>query len=366
LPYTPKGSSSTPINSFSKREFADKIRGVNPQLPIQACRLYQTSPDQLVPLSGGHYNAVYRFPLVKEAPADTPGDLAKYGILRMWAEEESPEQTLEMLEWVRFLSEQGAPVAAPIQSIHGHLLERVAGDCELITVTAFKEVEGTLAERIPPQEWTDDLFCSIGQAVGRMHLASKGYQPVNPSNYRPQWFESNEIQGAMAYFGRVRDPARDKLAAWIDELRLLPSPAEDYGLIHDDLHFANFLVQPDGKIIIFDFDDCAYGWFAMDVAMALFDVLVLYNASHEHESQKFARRFLQQYLRGYREENSLDPFWLGQMPRFLKLKEMCVYASLVGHADIQQPDSWVGRFMRGRAERIANDVPYVDIDFTGL
>jgi Ser/Thr protein kinase RdoA (MazF antagonist) len=109
-----------------------------------------------------------------------------------------------------------------------------------------------------------------------------------------------------------------------------------------------------------------YGWFAMDVAMALFDVLVLYNAPSEEENQRFTHRFLTSYLSGYRQENDLSTFWLSQIPRFLKLKELCIYATLINHPEIDQPDTWVGRFMRSRTEHVAKDIPYVDIDFTTL
>src|SRR4030042_5604443 len=104
----------------------------------------------------------------------------------------------------------------------------------------------------------------------------------------------------------------------------------------------------------------------MDIAMALFDVLVLYNATNETENRHFAQRFIGNYLSGYRQENDLSQFWQNQLPHFLKLKELCIYATLIGHSDVALPDTWVGRFMRGRTERVANDIPYVDIDFTTL
>jgi Ser/Thr protein kinase RdoA (MazF antagonist) len=137
-------------------------------------------------------------------------------------------------------------------------------------------------------------------------------------------------------------------------------------LIHDDLHFANFLILPNGQIAIIDFDDCGYGWFAIDVAMALFDVLVLYNPSNEAEKQRFALQFMGNYLSGYRQEKDLPQFWLRQVPHFLKLKELCIYADLVVNQVSGTPGSWVDRFMRGRAERVVDDIPYVDIDFSAL
>jgi Ser/Thr protein kinase RdoA (MazF antagonist) len=330
-----------------------------------ACNLYQTSPEQLVSLSGGHYNEIYRFPL---APAmqDSTGQGMQYGVLRLGVEDCPPEQTLAMLDWVSFLSEHGAPVNAPVPSIRGQLLEQQEFEGKAYTITAFEAVEGTLAERIPPADWTDELFRMIGRAAGKFHQVSKQYHPQHPGTTRPQWFEGNEIQEACEQLAKRSNTAREKLGALLQQLQRLPKDPSNYGLIHDDLHFANFLIHEDGRVTIIDFDDCAFGWFSMDVAMALFDVLVLFNAPTDKESQEFARRFMHHYLLGYRQENEFLPFWQSQIPHFLKLKEICVYTPLIGHPDINLPDSWVGRFMRGRAERIANDVPYVEIDFISL
>ena len=87
---------------------------MDPILLSSACTLYNTSPDELLPLSGGHYNSVYQFP---------QGD--KTAILRIGVEDCPINQTLGMLEWVNFLSLHGAPVSAPWLSINNHLLERL-------------------------------------------------------------------------------------------------------------------------------------------------------------------------------------------------------------------------------------------------
>jgi Ser/Thr protein kinase RdoA (MazF antagonist) len=345
---------------------------MDPGLLANACSYYKTSPDQLTPLVGGYYNSVYRYPAIRSSEVYTghedrkTGEGIQYNVLRIGLVDCPVEQTLGMLDWVNHLSEQGAPVTAPIPSTKGRLLEQLEQDGNTYNVMAFTEAQGRLAERMQPKEWTDELFQSIGRAVGKMHAVSKRYHPSLPSYRRPQWFDSNEIHEATSRLSAFSDAGRDKLAALVEELRQLPASPDDFGMIHDDLHFANFIVQQTRKITIIDFDDCVYGWFCMDAAMALFDVLVLYNAKTDKENRDFAKNFMHQYLCGYRQENELSPFWQIQLPHFLKLKELCVYAPLIGHPDINQPDSWVGRFMRGRAERIANDEPYVDIDFSRL
>jgi hypothetical protein len=84
------------------------------------------------------------------------------------------------------------------------------------------------------------------------------------------------------------------------------------------------------------------------------------------DKEPFAHRFLANYLEGYRTEMPLDTFWLGQLPHFLKLIEIGVYYQVRGIYDPQDRESWVGRFMPGRRERIEHGVPYVDVDFASF
>jgi Ser/Thr protein kinase RdoA (MazF antagonist) len=326
-----------------------------------ASSLYHTTPDQLVALSGGHYNVVYQFPLSNPSQVSS-----KCAILRIGVKDCPTEQTLGMLEWVDYLARHAAPVNPPLPSTNGNLLEQLEFNDSSYTITAFEKAEGTLAENIPPADWTAGLYQSIGKAVGLFHRVSSSYQPSSRLLTRLQWQDSYEIREATLKLASTNEPARQKLIDLLDELQQLPSSPADFGLIHDDLHFANFLVHPGGNITIIDFDDCQYGWFAMDIAMALFDVLVLYNAPTDAKSSDFAGHFLSCYLSGYRLEKDIAQFWLSQIPNFLKLKELCIYADLLGHPDITQPDSWVGRFMHDRAGRIANDIPYVDLNFANL
>ncbi len=56
-----------------------------------------------------------------------------------------------------------------------------------------------------------------------------------------------------------------------------------------------------GAVTLIDFDDCAYGWFAMDIAMLLFDAVILYGQWAQDPSV----RFFDEMLAGYR---TVKPF----------------------------------------------------------
>jgi Ser/Thr protein kinase RdoA (MazF antagonist) len=148
------------------------------------------------------------------------------------------------------------------------------------------------------------------------------------------------------------------------QLAGLPKGREVYGLIHADLHFGNFFVEPQGgTITLIDFDDCAYGWYAMDLAMLLFDALVLHSGGDE---DTFGENFLRCLLKGYLPQNPLDSFWLEQLPHFLKLLEIGVYASVYKAYAAGTDDEWIGKFMPGRRARLENDAPYTGLDFQRL
>ena len=145
-------------------------------------------------------------------------------------------------------------------------------------------------------------------------------------------------------------------------LRALPRSIETYGLIHQDAHGSNFFVDDAGRITLFDFDDCAYSWYANDIAIVLF-----YMITNRADAIEVTREFMPHFLRGYRRENHLDPIWLKEIPHFLKLREIDLYAVIHRSFDVDHIDNaWCAKFMDGRKERIERDVPYVEFDFESL
>ena len=103
-------------------------------------------------------------------------------------------------------------------------------------------------------------------------------------------------------------------------------------LTHMDLHFGNFFVGIHSqRVTLFDFDDCAYGWYIMDIAMLLFDVLVVYD---QPDHQQFGQRFLTNVLRGYIPSMPDSAFWVEQLPLFLKLLEISLFITLYRGDDV--------------------------------
>lgn len=144
-----------------------------------------------------------------------------------------------------------------------------------------------------------------------------------------------------------------------DYLRDLPRDTASYGLIHQDAHQGNIFVTERGKITLFDFDDCVYSWFVNDIALVLF-----YAAMGQEDQAAFVTQFMTGFLPGYFREHQLDPVWFKEIPNFLKLREIDLYAVIHRSFDVKNlDDPWCIRYMDGRKKRLEEKIPYLDFDF---
>ncbi len=155
---------------------------------------------------------------------------------------------------------------------------------------------------------------------------------------------------------------REKYRILYEHLQSLPCGPEAYGMIHQDAHTGNLFVDEDYTLTLFDFDDCVYGHFIYDIAMVLF-----YIAGWGGEDiPGFTQRFMKTFLEGYRQENSLDPIWVKELPYFLKLREIDLFAAILFTIGENPKDGWVGRFMNGRRAKIEHEVPFIAFEWEAL
>ena len=336
-----------------------------------AAHCYGTTSAQLSPLAGGHFSSVYEF-----RRGDRPC------ILRIVPPDEdySLQAMQAIAAWVDFLAQRGVSVSRPVLSSSGHPVEAVIQDDKTYLVVASEKADGILAETLPQEQWSDTLYRNVGKEVGKMHRAAVEYAP-SPALRRPGWDDVGNCFNSRDLLDDSQALVREKRDRLLDYVQTLPKDQASYGMIHADLHLANFFVDLEScAVTLFDFDDCGYGWYMMDTAMLLFDTLVLYagadvgafglskqagkqNRAYDHP---FAARFMRAYLEGYATERTVDPFWVRQLPHFLKLLEISVYAQLYRGYDPGDPDPWVRKFMPDRKRRIEEDVPYVAFDFDAL
>jgi len=315
-----------------------------------AARLYDVPEAELQSLRGGHFAHVYGF---KRDERDF--------ILRLSPPNDEVNLTAQksILAWMSYLAEHGASVPAPLPSQNGNLVEVISSPEGEWLAVAYTRAEGVLSEEISLDQWDDSQFQMLGKSIGKVHAVARGYVPSGDVSY-PDW----EAGGNLFNRQIENEPwLKEKQASLLEQIHALPKPTDAYGLIHCDLHFGNFFVDTRKHIVtLIDFDDCAYGWFVMDIAILLFDILVLYPGKDKDE---YGLNFLRSFLTGYLTESPMFIYWLNQLPLFLKLLEINIY-ELVARSFPDDADEWVMKFMSGRKERLENDTPYVNLDYSML
>lgn len=270
----------------------------------------------------------------------------------------STNMVLGELEWINHLANNGVSVAKPLYSINGKLAEEIFIDNDYFIVSLFEKAKGELLRRSNPEEFNRDLIVEWGKVIGQMHRVTKNFQPSREEFKRPQWHE-DELMDFEKYLPVEDKKIVDIGSRLLEYLNKLPMTLDDYGLIHTDVHSGNFFVD-EGKITVFDFDDCSYQWFISDIAIALYYTIWWRCNEYSKEDKKaFADYFLDAFMEGYVSENKLEDFWVDEMPYFLKLRDLTLYTVLHKKLDINNLDENYKKLLKDIRGRIIEGVTIV-------
>lgn len=310
----------------------------------EAMKRFDVSPGAIRPLRS-FQNFVYEF----------ERDSASY-ILRIGHSLRRSEALVQAeVDWVNHLLTGGVSAGRPIRSANGRFVEAVVdGHGGHFLAVAFVKASGHEASE---GDWTAQFFEQYGQLIGSMHALARTYRPVHPARQRHDWSDA----GTSVAKHTLPEPEATKYRTVCDYLSRLPKDSESYGLIHHDAHVKNVLVDVSGRLTIVDFDNCVYSWFVNDIAIALF-----YMASFARDPRGFASECLPHFLRGYRQANKLHPRWLNEIPHFLKLRELAMYAVILQGRETGRINDWCADYLREHKTRIEYDVPYIEFDFQSL
>ena len=286
------------------------------------------------------------------------------------------------VDWINYLACGGVSVARAVPSASGKLVEAIEDDQGgQFLVTAFVKAAGQ-----KPWEagWTSSRYENYGRLLGQMHTLAVDYQP-DPALRRPEWSDVS-MNFIELYLPSADVGGHQAYQSVLQHINALPKDNSSYGLIHQDAHQNNFLMDADGTLTLFDFDDCAYSWFVSDIAIVLFYISMDAEELGFPSVPAFTQEFMTHFLRGYREAYTFDNNWLKEIPHFLKLRELELYAVVhrdfeingvehwsvdsfkrIPHFDVNNSGHiWIANFMRNRKMDIEQGKPFIDFDFESL
>jgi Ser/Thr protein kinase RdoA (MazF antagonist) len=261
-----------PFRELSRRSRLYRLR----KLARVAINTYGMSDARLTFVQYGE-NIIYRvdLPGVNIPSSESSHYLPNRYVLRIHAMGDV-EAIGSELTWLAALDQQaGLPVPAPVSTPQGELLTTILtpGIPAGRVVSLMRWLDGRrFHEGLRPKHMT-----ALGQVVAQMHSFSATWQP--PAGFtRPHWDWEAQLGGSM--FSVTLDELVDSMPTRFQQpFQLVTQESkqvmdsfgkipETYGLIHADLYPENVLFRA-GKAYPIDFEDCGYGFWMWDIAVAL-------------------------------------------------------------------------------------------------
>ena len=214
-------------------------------------------------------------------------------------------------EYLQHLADNGADVCVPMLSADGRLIEeyRQGGDTFLCRVTNQARGRAISLETPSVAE-----FRAWGVALGKMHRAAESYRPSFELMYltwKDLWAQTDAGLGS-----EDTEPVREEYQQLDPWLHSLPETPDVYGLTHTDIRTENAMWDGE-RVRIIDFDEPVYHWYASDVMRPFLEFVRL-------PAEEFDPLF-DAFLEGYREVRGLSDRWIGELPRFARMKNLGFY-----------------------------------------
>jgi Ser/Thr protein kinase RdoA (MazF antagonist) len=274
------------------------------------------------------------------------------------------EQIEAKLKFINYLDENGVRVAKPIPSPQGNWLEITETEDTTYLVTAATKAEGQHVDLHDPTQSKPDFFQAWGRVTGQMHRLAKTFEHWRKDLNKGEavspiidWKEEHVFFRNWCQFEDVRE----KWVALGEEIETMPITRKGYGLIHNDLHPWNFLVDSSGEITVIDFDVCAFHFFVKDIAIALFFANWIGNPGKRKSKDNYLTMFFQNYMRGYATENTLADFWYRVLPVFLKHHQILLFTVFTD--EWATPNKWQWSTLHKWKRQILQDIPVVRMQF---
>ena len=257
------------------------------------------------------------------------------------------------LEFQLYLHENGAPVVASLRAGEAYILPVPIGG-RTYFAAAFALAPGrNWDERC---DFTLEIYFQIGKALGQIHGLSKAYVPAG-NERRRQWHESQHLLRAPALLQAYNPKLCGVFDTLMAEMKNIPVGNADFGLTHGDYLFSNYMITGDNQITVFDFDECEYSWYAMDLAICMHCYLIGPEPALLPTLADTAEAMLYDLLRGYTGETPLSREMLPHLQAFFKVRDF-IYLSSILEAS-KKLTGWSKAFAETCTDRMLNHRPFL-------
>ena len=191
---------------------------------------------------------------------------------------ESPDAFQFELDLLEHLHKEGVPVAHALSMTSGELLGWTSTELGKRAFALFSYAAGE--EVTDDESMTLERSFQFGKTTAKLHLAANSFK----SNHKRYYLDlkylvdeplkliaQQEDESSKVFTQQQHERIHEMLATLqpvedlVATVKALETSKDEFGIIHGDLHPGNIRFQDD-QVTFFDFDHCAYGWRAYDLA----------------------------------------------------------------------------------------------------
>ncbi|HEY7780221.1 MAG TPA: phosphotransferase [Ktedonobacterales bacterium] len=241
------------MNVQTMRHLVDVVEaGQMPAVAREAARLWAGEPG-VASLAYVRASANFIFRFTRE---DQPC------YLRLADASERDRAAIEAeLDFIRHVGAAGVTIADPLPSTRGALLEELTSGGRRYCAVVFRGLPGREVEL---DELDEATLSEWGRTLAQLHNASNSFLAHRA---RPTW--EDNAHAVLATVPPTETAVRGIIASGLEWLAT--QPRQDSGLIHGDFELDN-LAWDGARVGVMDFDDAAYAWYAIDIAIAVQDI----------------------------------------------------------------------------------------------
>lgn len=230
------------------------------------------------------------------------------------------DEVVRELHWMQFVATRTRDVVQVLGDSPTDT-QQIEFDGEHFTVTRLEKIIG---DPINADQWNETHFERLGALTGFLHRI--GQQYAAPADV--DLSEWNKVPDACLAEQLPDDdrnlPGLNQLV--FEHMAAMPCRKESYGPIHYDIHPGNYLMTPDGRMVLFDFENSCRGHYINDIAVVLY-----YSRLHKHTKhadEGFNEAFLTAFWKGYETAYPVPVDEIEEIPWLLLNRSLIVYGYL--------------------------------------
>ena len=220
------------------------------------------------------------------------------------------EDELAFLDFAAGVGTISAP--RPVRNRDGHLITAIATPTGERLACLFEWVEGEPASR----HLSPEILRRCGRLTAHLHEIGRAFPFPDEANdfragYRYDQPLAREHRGWIAKHRAEIGPENEALLEQAIDYAVagmdrVGQNRQNYGIIHADLHFGNFLVH-NGQVSVIDFDQLGRGHYCFDIATLLTE---LYDDPETQDAhwQAFKAGYAEITPLPFQDDSELDPF----------------------------------------------------------